>query len=123
MTSWARSRAPSLPMIRLTWVLAVSGLRPRLSAIPVLLRPRATRDRTWHSRSESTPRPSGPGPAGALGALSTRAMSRAVGPGESRESPAATVLIAASRSAGRVSLTRKPEAPARSASTMWSSVS
>ena len=38
-TSWARSRAPSLPIAWLTWVRAVAGLRDRSAPISWLLRP------------------------------------------------------------------------------------
>src|ERR1039457_7268178 len=50
-TSWARSRAFSLVMMRLTWVLDVSGLRNRRPAISSLDRPSATSDITSRSRS------------------------------------------------------------------------
>ena len=43
--------------------------------------------------------------------------------GDSIVSPAATVLIASTRSAGEVSFTRNPSAPAARASSTWSSVS
>jgi hypothetical protein len=45
-----------------------------------------------------------------------RSITRRVTEGESRESPAAIVWMPAISSSGRVRLTRKPEAPARSAS-------
>jgi hypothetical protein len=47
-----------------------------------------------------------------------RSITRLVTEGESSESPAATVWMAASRSSGRVRLSRKPEAPALSAPKM-----
>jgi hypothetical protein len=126
MTSWARSRAPSRPMMRLTCVFTVSGLRCSTSAISALLRPRATRVSTSRSRADSSPSCSAmasPVAGAASGSRRARAMIRAVGPGESSASPAATVRIPSSSSAGRVSLTRKPLAPARSAAMTWSSVS
>ena len=50
-------------------------------------------------------------------------MSRRVTLGDSSESPAATTLTARTSSTGSVSLMRKPLAPARRASTMYSSSS
>ena len=47
-----------------------------------------------------------------------RSMTRLVTEGESSESPAAIVWIAAISSSGRVRLSRKPEAPALSAPKM-----
>src|SRR5436190_5988729 len=53
MTSWARSRRPSLARIRLTWVLAVAGLTTSRPAISALDRPCATSRSTSRSRPVS----------------------------------------------------------------------
>src|SRR6266702_7986728 len=55
MTSWARSRRPSLARIRLTWVLAVAGLTTSRPAISALDRPCAMSTSTSRSRSVSSP--------------------------------------------------------------------
>src|SRR4029077_17570706 len=55
MTSWARSRRPSLARIRLTWVLAVAGLTTSRPAISALDRPCATSTSTSRSRPVSAP--------------------------------------------------------------------
>src|SRR6266568_5266939 len=55
MTSWARSRRPSLARIRLTWVLAVAGLTTSRAAISALDRPCATSRSTSRSRPVSAP--------------------------------------------------------------------
>ena len=67
-----------------------------------------------------SPDATGPGvPSGGIRANSL--ISRRVMLGASRASPAATTRIAVIRSAGRVSLSRKPLAPARSAPNTYSS--
>src|ERR1700756_14673 len=55
MTSWARSRRPSLARIRLTWVLAVAGLTTSRPAISALDRPCAISTSTSRSRPVSSP--------------------------------------------------------------------
>src|SRR5258708_39673544 len=55
MTSWARSRRPSLARIRLTWVLAVARLTTSRPAISPLDRPCATSASTSRSRPPSAP--------------------------------------------------------------------
>ena len=53
-TSWARSRARSLIIARLTWVRAVAGLTTSRSAISSLLRPSPISASTSRSRSVSS---------------------------------------------------------------------
>ena len=97
---------------RLTWVLAVSGDRNRRPAISSLDRPSATSASTSRSRSVS------PASTRSLdgrrsGRVARSVMSRRVTLGDSSASPLATTRTAWRRSAGSVSLTRKPLAPAR----------
>src|ERR1051325_5410886 len=73
-TSWARSRAFSLVMMRLTWVLAVSGDRNSRPAISSLDRPSATSASTSRSRSDRLQQ------VGGLGVLDQEAA----GPGADR---------------------------------------
>src|SRR5689334_15220249 len=61
MTSWARSRRPSLARIRLTWVLAVAGLTTSRPAISALDRPCAISTSTSRSRPVSAPASRAPG--------------------------------------------------------------
>src|SRR6266542_599432 len=119
-TSCARSRAPSLVIARLMWVLAVAGLITRCSAISSLLMPYAASPATSRSRSVSW------ASASALtwrfGARSTsRATSRRVRPGDSSASPPATTRMPCSSWPGSVFLFTKPLAPAPSASMTYSS--
>ena len=111
-TSWARSRAFSLVKMRLTWVLEVSGLRNRRAAISSLDRPSATSASTSRSRSVSPVSARSLG-GGRSGRVARSVMSRRVTLGDSSASPLATTRTAWMRSAGSVSLTRKPLAPAR----------
>src|SRR5258705_2325243 len=55
MTSWARSRRPSLARIRLTWVLAVAGPTTHRPAISALERPCPISTSTSRSRPVSSP--------------------------------------------------------------------
>lgn len=117
-TSWARSRAPSLAMARLTCVFTVSGLTSRRSAISSLEWPCGDLD-------QHLPLPHGERvePLGALGVevgsgravLGEEAGDQALGGlrGQQRLSPAA-MRTALSISSGSEPLPRKPEAPARS---------
>src|SRR5829696_9090391 len=121
-TSWARSRAPSFSMARLTCVRTVAGLSTRVSAISSLDRPVATQATISRSRSVRSPslgcgatrRP--PAPANCL-------ITRRVTLGDSSEPPSATTRTARSSSAGSASLSTKPLAPAASASKTYSSSS
>src|SRR5579863_2856782 len=106
-------------MARLTWVLAVEGLSTMASAISSLDRPCATRATT--SRSLLV-RVSIPAAATASGGRATNSpIRRRVTTGDSSASPCMTTCSACSRSAGSVSFSRKPLAPARSARKMYSS--
>src|SRR6185437_6087082 len=58
MTAWTRSRRPSLPSRRLTWILTVPSDRNKVSAISRLDRPWATRPNTSRSRPVSAARAS-----------------------------------------------------------------
>jgi len=129
MTSWMRSRASSLVSRCATWVFAVAGLIVRWSAISALDMPRATSSSTSRSRSVSTSMAR----ACAVGALAVTAglpgrpllanspIRRRVTLGASSASPPATTRMALIRSAGSVSLSRNPLAPARSAAYTYSS--
>ena len=90
------------------------------AAISVLDRPRPTRVSTSRSRSVTSSSAFAGRGAGS-GRRVNSSMSRRVAPGASSASPAATTRIAASRSAGGVSLSRKPLAPARRAAKTYSS--
>ena len=120
MTSRARSRAPNFMSRRPTWVFAVERLTCSRDAISVLDRPRPISVRTSRSRSVMSPAAAG-GRGRGSGCRVNSSMSRRVTAGASSASPAATTRIASSRSAGRVSLSRKPLAPARSAPKTYSS--
>src|SRR6266508_185781 len=106
-------------MARLTWVLAVAGLTTSRSAISSLDSPSAARAMTSRSRSVSAS--SAGVDAGCLDASAKRAISRRVTPGESSASPRATARRPWISSTGSVFFTRKPLAPARSASNTYSS--
>lgn len=114
MTSCALSCAPSLVMARLTWVLTVAGLTTRRMAISSLDRPLATSVTISRSRSVSELSASAAGRSSAPWAERKLAIRLFVAAGDSRLSPRATVLIAASSSAGSAPLPRNPLAPARS---------
>src|ERR1039458_2362202 len=88
-TSWARSRAFSLVMMRLTWVLDVSGLRNRRPAISSLDRPSATSAITSRSRSVRPTRIWSLG-GSRSGRRARSVMSLRVALGESSASPRAT---------------------------------
>src|SRR5579875_1493033 len=120
MTSWVRSRAPSLARIRLTWVLAVGRLTCSVSARSALDSPRATSSSTSRSRTVSSSRPLGVLPGGRARSVKC-AMSRRVTLGARSASPAATVRIALSSSSSGRLFSAKPLAPARSASKTYSS--
>ena len=88
------------------------------------------RSRRWSGPRRRAPRPRAPGrsggrgraaPAGSLARLANSSIRRRVTPGDSSASPATTARTARSSSAGSVSLTRKPLAPARIASNTYSS--
>ena len=98
-TSWARSRAWSLTIARLTWVRAVAGLRTSSPAISSLVRPCATRATTSRSRSVSTSIVGGAS-SGRTGRAANSSISRRVTLGDSSASPAATSRTARTRSAG-----------------------
>ena len=89
--------------------------RTARSAISALERPRATSASTSRSRSVSTSSGARRRPTSGSGRRANSSISRRVTRGASSASPAATTRTAASRSSGRVSLSRKPLAPARSA--------
>jgi hypothetical protein len=101
--------------MRLTWVLTVCSATTSRAAISALESPRATRASTSVSRwvSRSTLARLGPdgGPSRANSAISRR-----VTDGDSSASPAATTRTASARACAEASLSRKPLAPARSAS-------
>src|ERR1019366_8690478 len=81
-TSWARSRAFSLVMMRLTWVLDVSGLRNRRPAISSLDRPSVTSLRVALGESSASPRATHPHrlqQVGRLGVLDQEAACRQPG--------------------------------------------
>ncbi len=101
-------------MIRLTCVLAVSGLTNSRPAISSLDRPAATRPSTSRSRSVSLSsiRPS---VRGRSGRLARSVISRRVTLGASSASPRATTRTAWIRSSGSASLSRNPLAPDRMA--------
>src|SRR5215204_2975093 len=120
-TSWARSRAPSLSMARLTWVRTVAGLITSSSAISSFDRPVATQATISRSRSVSSPS-RGCG-AGRRPVPAKRSITRRVTLGDSSEPPSATTRTARSSSAGSTSLSRKPLAPPASASKTYSSSS
>src|SRR5215207_920505 len=119
-TSCARSRAPSLSRMRLTWVFAVAGLITSRSASSSLRRPAATRASTSRSRSVSSPSSAGEWRCGA-GLEMNSEINRRVTLGDSNASPAATTRTASRRSSGSTSLSRKPLAPACNASNTYSS--
>src|SRR5215469_1341238 len=146
MTSCTRSRASSLVSRCATCVLAVAGEMYSRSAISALDMPVATRRSTSDSRSVSSwatrsvavaggaradwgaegvaiaPAAAAPaGPRAGAGVLANSPISRRVMLGASSASPAATTRMAVSKSAGSVSLSRNPLAPARSAANTYSS--
>ena len=100
-------------MIRLTCVFAVAGLSTRRAAISSFDRPAATRASTSRSRSVSA-FSRGPG-SGCRVRAANSAISRRVTAGAINASPRATTRTPWISSAGSVSLTRKPLAPARNA--------
>ena len=116
MTAWARSRSPSLARIRPTWVLVVCSAMTRVSLISALDRPRAMSRSTSVSRLGERAEPGGDGRDVAPGRRVKSAISRRVTDGASSASPAATTRTACTSSAAVASLSRKPLAPARSAS-------
>ena len=93
----------------------------RAAAISALVRPPAISCRTSRSRGVSSSKPPAAAVTGAGRRRATWSSRRRVTAGESCASPAATARIAAISSATGASFSRKPEAPARSASTMYSS--
>src|SRR2546423_1682971 len=121
-TSCARSRAPSFAIAWLTWVRAVAGLRNSLAPISSLLSPCPTRARTSRSRWVSTASRSSATRVAIRSAVNW-AIRRRVIRGASNASPAATTRMACNSSAGPASLSRKPLAPAWSASKTYASVS
>ena len=102
----------------------VKGLTKSFCAITSLECPSATHAITSRSRvvrplRSSAPARRVPRP----GADRKRVIRVRVAPGESRESPAATVRMPASRASAVTSLPRKPLAPDRSACATYSSIS
>jgi hypothetical protein len=116
-----RSRSPNLVSTCPTCVLTVVSLTNSSAAISALDRPRATSFSTSTSRSVSACSGCGTdsSPDGSRPAYLS--SSRRVMLGASIASPAATTRIACTSSAAGASLSRKPLAPARSASTTYSS--
>jgi hypothetical protein len=117
-----------LPSVRLTWVLTVSSVTTRRAAISALDRPAATSRSTSVSRGVSVrsaaegaaplPAPS----AAECGRVRANSLiSRLVTPGASRASPEATTRTPSNSRSAVTSLSRKPLAPARSASNTYSS--
>jgi hypothetical protein len=110
-----------LASTRPTWVLTVVSLTTRCSAISALDMPRASRPRTSSSRAVRVSRAAGRAAAGSGRLEAKRSSRRLVTEGARRASPAATTLMASTRSSGGTSLSRKPLAPARSADSTYSS--
>lgn len=101
-------------MARLTWVFAVRELITIRSAISSLDRPCATRATASCSRLVSF---FSPATVSVMrGWVTYRWISSRVMDGASRASPRAATRTACRKSSGTMSLTRKPAAPARSAS-------
>jgi len=103
-----------------TCVLTVASLTYSAAAISVLLPPRATSTSTSRSRAVSEARRAGEG-AVSGGLRANASMRRRVTDGASKALPAAAARTAAIRSPRGESLSRKPLAPARSASYTYSS--
>ncbi len=97
------------------WVFTVCSATTRSAAISWLDRPRAISRSTSVSRGVSAFSAAGRGRS-RCGRAANSAISRRVTDGASRASPAATTRTALIRSAAGASLSRKPLAPARSAS-------
>jgi hypothetical protein len=108
-------------MARLTWVFTVAGLSTSRPAMSSLDSPSPTRLTSCRSRSVSTSILVAGG--GGLARSANSLISRRVTLGDSSASPVATTRTARTSSAGSVCLTRKPLAPARSASNTYSSSS
>src|SRR5215472_676714 len=119
-TAWARSRRLSLARMRPTWVLVVCSAMTSVPLISVLDRPRAISRSTSVSRRVSAPSVGGDGGSG-RGRRAKSAINRRVTDGASSASPVATTRTAWTSSAAGASLSRKPLAPARSASYTYSS--
>ena len=103
-----------------TCVLTVASLTNRAAAISVLLPPRASSTSTSRSRAVSEASRAGEGAASG-GRRANASIRRRVTVGASSALPAAAARTAAIRSARGESLSRKPLAPARSASYTYSS--
>src|SRR6266536_2011165 len=118
----ARSRRPNLASSRLTCVLTVSSAITRCAAISALDSPRAINMSTSVSRRvrPGTARRAAASADGGR-ARTKSAISRRVTPGARSASPAATTRTAATSSCSEQSLSRKPLAPAASASYTYSS--
>src|SRR3954452_17849933 len=104
---------------RATWVLTVVSETTSSSAISALESPRARSLNTSSSRAVSSSRPRG-GSAGVGAALANSWIRRRVIDGASSASPSATTRMPATSCSGGTSLSRKPLAPARSASYTYS---
>jgi len=111
-------RAFSFTIARPAWVRTVAGLNESSRAICSLVRPVVTQATISRSRSVSVSMPVTT-PPGWLNSDTTRRVTD----GDSNASPAATTRIARTRSAGAVSLSTKPAAPACRASNTYRSIS
>ncbi len=100
----------------------MAGLMNRRSPIWSLFKPRATSVRISRSRSVSCDRPAAAAAAGVAGRVATNvSISRRVMDGSMSASPAATTWMAETISSGSASFSKKPPAPAESASYTYSS--
>src|SRR5690625_1897897 len=114
--AWVRSRAPSLRSTEATWVRTVSTPRKSRSAISALVAPPATASRTSCSRVVRA------GPVYPFDLARGRSSVRTAS-GNSRLSPWAMVRTAWTISCAPERFSRKPEAPASSASSTYPSCS
>ena len=113
----ARGRAvPSFMSTRATWVLTVVSLTISSAAISAFESPRATSLKTSSSRAVSSSIPFGGVARRRARRRRTPAIRRLVIDGASSASPCATTRMPAASCSGGTSLSRKPLAPARSAS-------
>ena len=117
-TACTRSRSPSLPRMRVTWVRTVASDSTKCSAISALDSPRAIWPSTCRSRGVN---PSATSGAGVAGLRAKRSSRRRVVVGATTALPAYTVCTASTRCRGPASLSRNPEAPARIAARAYSS--
>ena len=119
--AWTRSRRPSLPSRLETWLFTVASATTSAAAISALDRPRGEQPEHLELALGELGELVAVALDGAGSRRATWSSSRRVTAGESTASPAATAGRRRRARRRGASLSRKPLAPARSASTMYSS--